>query len=126
MSCPVSDHKRARPAAFAAALLALSLDASTLVVSYGEFFRASDPLLVTDVARIAPAKVEGVKASGSHCSVCSGSSSTSSTLPGCQAETASHPSTWRRPLARRPPTPLTPQRLHWVSLSNQANPNVEF
>ncbi len=125
MSCPVSDHKRAKPAAFAAALLALSLDASTLVVSYGEFFRASDPLLVTDVARIAPAKVEGVKASGSHCSVCSGSSSTSSTLPGCQAETASHPYL-ATPSCPPPTYPAHAPEVTLASVSNQANPNVEF
>ncbi|HEU4681540.1 MAG TPA: FAD-binding oxidoreductase [Gemmatimonadales bacterium] len=47
-------------AALAAVLLALILYASTFVVSYGELFRGSDPLLVTDVARIAPARVEGI------------------------------------------------------------------
>jgi decaprenylphospho-beta-D-ribofuranose 2-oxidase len=46
--------------AFAAVLLALTLYGSTFVVSYGELFRANDPLLVTDVARIAPARVEGI------------------------------------------------------------------
>ena len=47
-------------AALAAVLLALILYASTFVVSYSELFRANDPLLVTDVARLAPARVEGV------------------------------------------------------------------
>ena len=47
-------------AALAAVLLALLLYASTFVVSYSELFRANDPLLVTDVARLAPARVEGV------------------------------------------------------------------
>ena len=47
-------------AALAAVLLALILYASTFVVSYSDLFRANDPLLVTDVARLAPARVEGV------------------------------------------------------------------
>jgi decaprenylphospho-beta-D-ribofuranose 2-oxidase len=47
-------------AALAAVPVALTLYASTFVVSYGELFRANDPLLRTDVARIAPAKVERV------------------------------------------------------------------
>jgi decaprenylphospho-beta-D-ribofuranose 2-oxidase len=47
-------------AALAVVLLALILYASTFVVSYGDLFRRNDPLLRTDVARIAPARVEGV------------------------------------------------------------------
>jgi decaprenylphospho-beta-D-ribofuranose 2-oxidase len=46
--------------AAAAALIALALYASTFVISYGELFRRGDPLLRTDVARIAPARVQGV------------------------------------------------------------------
>ena len=47
-------------AALAAVLLALLLYASTFVVSYSQLFRTNDPLLVSDVARLAPARVEGV------------------------------------------------------------------
>jgi decaprenylphospho-beta-D-ribofuranose 2-oxidase len=47
-------------AAALAALLALVLYASTFVISYGEVFRRGDPLLRTDVARIAPARVQKV------------------------------------------------------------------
>ena len=47
-------------AAFAAALLALVLYSSTFVVSYGELLRTDDPLLVADVAGIAPARVARV------------------------------------------------------------------
>ena len=47
-------------AVLAAALLALGLYASTFVVSYGELLRTDDPLLVADVAGIAPARVAGV------------------------------------------------------------------
>jgi len=47
-------------AAFAAALLAIALYSSTFVISYGELLRADDPLLVSDVAGIAPARVAGV------------------------------------------------------------------
>jgi FAD/FMN-containing dehydrogenase len=46
--------------ALAAVLVALVLYASTFVVSYGDLFRRNDPLLRTDVARLAPAKVERV------------------------------------------------------------------
>jgi decaprenylphospho-beta-D-ribofuranose 2-oxidase len=47
-------------AALAIALLAIVLYASTFVVSYDDLFRSRDPLLATDVARIAPARIEGV------------------------------------------------------------------
>jgi len=43
-----------------AALLALALYASTFVISYGDLFRRDDPLLATDVGRLAPARVERV------------------------------------------------------------------
>ena len=46
--------------ALAAILLALILYASTFVVSYSGLFRARDPLLVSDVARLTPARVERV------------------------------------------------------------------
>ncbi len=42
----------------AASLLALALYASTFVVSYGDLLSADDPLLVTDIARLSPARVE--------------------------------------------------------------------
>jgi decaprenylphospho-beta-D-ribofuranose 2-oxidase len=52
---------RRRLAAVAgAALLALALYASTLLVSYGELFRTQDPLVRSDVARLSPARVERV------------------------------------------------------------------
>src|SRR6266850_8301981 len=41
----------------AAALLALALYASTFVISYGDLFHSQDPLLASDVARIAPARI---------------------------------------------------------------------
>jgi decaprenylphospho-beta-D-ribofuranose 2-oxidase len=44
----------------ASLVLAVSLYASTYVVSYGELFRTEDPLLRTDVARLAPARVARV------------------------------------------------------------------
>jgi hypothetical protein len=43
-----------------AALLALALYASTFVISYGDLLRTDDPLLATDVGRLAPARVERV------------------------------------------------------------------
>jgi FAD/FMN-containing dehydrogenase len=43
-----------------AALLALALYASTFVISYGDLFHRADPLLATDYARLAPARVERV------------------------------------------------------------------
>lgn len=46
----------------AVALLAVVLYASTFVVSYGDVFRRNDPLLASDVARIAPARVAAVEA----------------------------------------------------------------
>jgi decaprenylphospho-beta-D-ribofuranose 2-oxidase len=47
-------------AALAVVLLALAIYASTFVISYGDLLRADDPSLRTDVARIAPARVERV------------------------------------------------------------------
>jgi FAD/FMN-containing dehydrogenase len=47
-------------AALAAVLLALILYASTYVFPYGELFRRADPLLRSDVARLAPALVASV------------------------------------------------------------------
>ena len=44
----------------AAVLLALALYASTFVISYEDLFRAEDPLVRSDVARLAPARVERV------------------------------------------------------------------
>ncbi len=41
-------------------LLGLVLYASTIVVPYGDLVRSADPLLATDVARLAPARVDGV------------------------------------------------------------------
>ncbi len=41
-------------------LLALALYASTFVISYGDLLRGDDPLLATDVGRLAPARVERV------------------------------------------------------------------
>ena len=41
----------------AAALLALLAYASTFAIPYGSWFRSSDPLLASDVARIAPARI---------------------------------------------------------------------
>jgi decaprenylphospho-beta-D-ribofuranose 2-oxidase len=51
-----------RSVLLAAVLLAaaLALYASTFAISYGDLFRADDPLLATDVARLAPARVERV------------------------------------------------------------------
>ena len=43
--------------AVAAALLALALYASTFVISYGDLFRSEDPLLASDVARLAPTRI---------------------------------------------------------------------
>ena len=40
-----------------AVLLAVALYASTFVFSYGDLFRQQDPLLASDVARIAPARI---------------------------------------------------------------------
>jgi len=45
----------------AAALLVVAFYASTFVISYGELFRADDPLLAVDVARLAPARVARVE-----------------------------------------------------------------
>ncbi|HYT72962.1 MAG TPA: hypothetical protein VEK78_16360 [Gemmatimonadales bacterium] len=45
----------------AGVLLALALYASTFVVPYRDLFRAEDPLVRTDVARLAPARVERVE-----------------------------------------------------------------
>src|SRR6266540_1520405 len=45
----------------AGVLLALALYASTFVIPYGDLFRAEDPLVRTDVARLAPARVERVE-----------------------------------------------------------------
>jgi FAD/FMN-containing dehydrogenase len=47
-------------AALAAVLLALILYASSYVFPYGELFRRADPLIRSDVARLAPARVAGV------------------------------------------------------------------
>jgi decaprenylphospho-beta-D-ribofuranose 2-oxidase len=47
-------------AALAVVLLALAIYASTFAISYGDLLRADDPSLRTDVARIAPARVERV------------------------------------------------------------------
>jgi FAD/FMN-containing dehydrogenase len=47
-------------AALAAILLALALYTSTYIVPYADLFQGNDPLLRTDVARIAPARVAGV------------------------------------------------------------------
>src|SRR5947209_6854078 len=44
----------------AAVLLALALYAGTFVISYEDLFRAEDPLVRNDVARLAPARVERV------------------------------------------------------------------
>lgn len=41
----------------AAAVLGVLLYASTFVISYGDLFRRDDPLLASDVARLAPARV---------------------------------------------------------------------
>ena len=41
----------------AALLLALALYASTFVISYGDLFQVQDPLLASDVARLAPARI---------------------------------------------------------------------
>ena len=51
-----------RSVLLAAVLLAvvLALYASTFAISYGDLFRTDDPLLATDVARLAPARVERV------------------------------------------------------------------
>src|SRR3954470_519436 len=43
------------------ALLLLLLYASSFVISYGELFRQHDPLLRSDVARLAPARVQRVE-----------------------------------------------------------------
>jgi FAD/FMN-containing dehydrogenase len=47
-------------AALAVVLLALAIYGSTFVVSYGDLLRPDDPRVRTDVARIAPARVERV------------------------------------------------------------------
>jgi decaprenylphospho-beta-D-ribofuranose 2-oxidase len=47
-------------AALSVVLLALAIYASTFVISYGDLLRTDDPSLRTDVARIAPARVERV------------------------------------------------------------------
>ncbi|HEY7193170.1 MAG TPA: FAD-binding oxidoreductase [Gemmatimonadales bacterium] len=44
-----------------AVLLALLAYASTFAIPYGDWFRSSDPLLATDVARIAPAHIAGLE-----------------------------------------------------------------
>jgi decaprenylphospho-beta-D-ribofuranose 2-oxidase len=41
-------------------LVALAFYASTFAISYGDLFRSEDPLLATDVGRLAPARVERV------------------------------------------------------------------
>src|SRR2546425_64243 len=41
----------------AALLLALALYAGTFAISYGDLFRVPDPLLASDVARLAPARI---------------------------------------------------------------------
>ena len=41
----------------AAVLLALACYASTFVFSYGDWFRSADPLVASDVARLAPARI---------------------------------------------------------------------
>jgi hypothetical protein len=41
-------------------LLALAFYASTFVISYEDLLRGDDPLLATDVGRLAPARVERV------------------------------------------------------------------
>jgi FAD/FMN-containing dehydrogenase len=57
----LSRHRvRAALAVVAAAVLALVLYASTFVVAYGDLLRAHDPLVFSDVARLAPARVERV------------------------------------------------------------------
>jgi FAD/FMN-containing dehydrogenase len=52
--------RRLAAALAAAALLGVALYASTFVVSYSDLFRAHDPLLAADVARLAPARVDRV------------------------------------------------------------------
>jgi len=47
-------------ALIAATMLGLILYASTFVISYGDPFRARDPHLASDVARLSPARVEAV------------------------------------------------------------------
>ncbi|HEY6207460.1 MAG TPA: hypothetical protein VIW28_00240, partial [Gemmatimonadales bacterium] len=42
----------------AAVLLALAFYASTFLIAYEDLFRARDPLVRSDVARLAPARVE--------------------------------------------------------------------
>ncbi|MFN2571327.1 MAG: FAD-binding oxidoreductase [Gemmatimonadales bacterium] len=42
-------------------LLALLFYASTFAIPYGDWFRSSDPLLATDVARIAPARIAALE-----------------------------------------------------------------
>jgi FAD/FMN-containing dehydrogenase len=49
----------------AASLLFLAFYASTFVISFGRLFRADDPLLATDYARLVPARVAGVPRAGS-------------------------------------------------------------
>lgn len=52
---------RRRAALLVAFLLAFVLYASTFVVSYGDLFRAQDPLVRTDAARLTPSRVERVE-----------------------------------------------------------------
>ncbi len=52
--------RRRLAAALGLLLLALGLYLGTFVVSYGDLLRRDDPLLATDVARLAPARVERV------------------------------------------------------------------
>src|SRR5213595_402892 len=56
----LSTRGRVAAAVAAAALLALALYASSFVVSYSDLLHADDPLQRTDVARLAPARVERV------------------------------------------------------------------
>src|SRR5216117_2691997 len=60
----LSTRGRVAAAVAAAALLALALYASSFVVSYSDLLHADDPLQRTDVARLAPARVERVAAIG--------------------------------------------------------------
>ncbi len=46
----------------AGVLVALALYASTFVLTYGDLLRAEDPLVRTDLARLAPTRVERVEA----------------------------------------------------------------
>ncbi|MEZ0336163.1 MAG: hypothetical protein ACAI18_19390, partial [Gemmatimonadales bacterium] len=61
MNRPVRPTRRRRlAAALGLSLLALVLYLGTFVVSYEDLFRRDDPLLRSDVARLAPARVEKV------------------------------------------------------------------